>query len=275
MNYLFLLKNICEFVPNVGKAILQFYDNPHTFNVTKKDNSTPLTEADLAAHQLLMQYLTELTPELPVLSEEGKDIPFSERQLWGYYWLIDPLDGTKEFIEGNGEFTVNIALINQHRAVLGVIYHPISGDCFYAAEGQGAYLQKNSGEVLPIHTRSQPADGIEVLISRHHTPRGFKQIEEAAIAYHFHRQGSALKFCRIAEGKADVYPRVGPTSEWDTAAGQCIVEEAGGVLLQASGEPLQYNTKAALENPPFIVFADKNADRTLWLAWLLMRLQSM
>lgn len=275
MNYLSLLENINAFLPKVAEKILQFYADPLSLNITKKDNSTPLTAADLAANEMLVQFLTKLTPELPILSEEGKDIPFSERQQWEYYWLIDPLDGTKEFLEGNGEFTINVALIKKNKAVLGIIYHPVSDDCFFAAEGHGAFLQKRSGEKTAIHTRKCPADSIEVLISRHHTPKGFQQIEEAAIKYHFHRQGSALKFCRIAEGKADIYPRVGPTSEWDTAAGQCIVEEAGGEVLQASGQPLQYNTKPQLENPPFIVIADKKVDKTPWLAWLTMRLKTM
>lgn len=273
MDYQFLLENIIHFVPKVGDAILKFYSHPETFNITKKDNATPLTNADLAAHTLLLEYLTQLTPAIPVLSEEGPYISFSERQQWKYFWLIDPLDGTKEFIEGNGEFTVNIALIYQHRAVLGVLYHPVSGDCFYAAEGIGAHVQKSTGEILSLHTRPQPKESLEVLISRHHTPRGFQPIEDAAIPYHFHRQGSALKFCRIAEGNSDIYPRIGPTSEWDTAAGQCIVEQAGGAVVQASGERLQYNTKETLENPPFIVFADKNAGKSLWLTWLHARLK--
>lgn len=271
MDYESLLKNICAFLPEVGKMILQFYANPHTVNVTKKYDSTPVTEADVAAHNALMQRLTSLHPIYPVLSEEGKDIPFSERQQWEYYWLIDPLDGTKEFLDGNGEFTINIALIHQHRAVLGVIYHPVSGDCFYAAEGQGAFLRESSGKISALHTRPQSKTSLEILISRHHTPRGFHLLDDAAIPYHFHRQGSALKFCRIAEGKADIYPRVGPTSEWDTAAGQCIVEQAGGVVLLSSGEPLQYNQKPGLDNPAFIVFADKNVDHRDWLTWLQNR----
>ena len=219
--------------------------------------------------------MKKLTPHIPILSEEGRDIPFSERQQWDYYWLIDPLDGTKEFLEGNGEFAINIALIHQHRAVVGLIYQPTTHDCFFAAEGLGAFWQHRENEVVPLQARLYHESRLEVLISRHHTPQWLKQqLENTGKGFHLHGLGSSLKFCRLAAGLADVYPRLGPTSEWDTAAGQCIVEQAGGAVLQISGEPLQYNTKAELENPPFLAVADKHADWSSWLAWLVARLES-
>ncbi|MFI4954803.1 MAG: 3'(2'),5'-bisphosphate nucleotidase CysQ, partial [Gammaproteobacteria bacterium] len=267
--YLTVLETLQDFVPLVGQKILQFYEHRDSIEVTKKSNATPLTEADVAAHNMIVAELKKITPDVPVLSEEGKDIPFSERKQWDYYWLVDPLDGTKEFLEGNGEFTVNIALIEKHESVAGIIYQPTTRDYFFAAKKQGAYWRSPEGNYVPLHARIFNEANLAVLISRHHTPKWLtQQLESSNKPFHFHGLGSSLKFCRLASGLADVYPRMGPTSEWDTAAGQCIVEEAGGAVLQISGEPLRYNTKDELENPSFLAVADKHADWSGWFAWL-------
>ncbi len=269
MNYAQLLKDIRLFVPQVGREILNYYRDRETLPVTTKANHTPLTKADLAAHQLIEEKLKKLTPNIPFLSEESREIPFEIRRQWDCYWLVDPLDGTKEFLEGNGEFAVNISLILNHRCVLGVIYQPTTEDCFYAADGLGAYWHTMEGKEIKLHTRKYNEESVEVLISRHHTPKWLtEQLENSELNFHFHGVGSSLKFCRLAAGVADVYPRMGPTSEWDTAAGQCILEEAGGAILDLSGKPLQYNTKDNLDNPPFLAVADSQSNWTLWLEWL-------
>jgi 3'(2'), 5'-bisphosphate nucleotidase len=273
MNYLETLKAIENFVPVVGHEILKVYEQRKTIEIKTKANSTPVTQADMIAHDMIAAALKKLTPDIPLLSEEGKDIPFSIRSQWEYYWLVDPLDGTKEFIEGNGEFTVNIALIEKHLPVVGIIYQPTTQDYFFAAKNQGAYWRSPLGDYVQLHTRAYSKEHMEVLISRHHTPKWLlQQLESSNMPFHFQGLGSSLKFCRIASGLADVYPRLGPTSEWDTAAGQCIVEEAGGAVLQMSGEPLRYNTKDLLENPPFLSVADKHADWAEWLAWMKARI---
>lgn len=269
MNYLTALEALQNFVPVVGQKILQFYAHRSTIETSKKSDATPLTAADLASHNMIVQELQKITPDVPILSEEGKDIPFSERRHWEHYWLIDPLDGTKEFLEGNGEFSINIALIEKHQAVMGIIYQPTTQDYFFAVQHQGAYWRAPDGNYVPLRTRIFNAEHLEILISRHHTPKWLmQQLESGNVPFHFHGLGSSLKFCRLASGLADVYPRLGPTSEWDTAAGQCILEEAGGIVMQISGEPLRYNTKAELENPSFLAVADKHADWSGWLAWL-------
>lgn len=269
MNYPELLEGIRHFLPQVGREILHYYRERDSLNIVQKTNATPLTQADLASHKLIEEKLKKLTPNIPYFSEESAVIPFSVRREWDYYWLVDPLDGTKEFIEGNGEFAVNIALIHQHRAVLGVIYQPTTEDCFYAADGYGAYWQVMQSDPIQIHARKYDEAQLEVLVSRHHTPKWLtQQLESSALNFHFHGLGSSLKFCRIACGIADVYPRMGPTSEWDTASGQCIIEQAGGSVLDLSGKPLEYNRKDCLDNPPFLAVADKNADWSSWLEWL-------
>jgi 3'(2'), 5'-bisphosphate nucleotidase len=273
VDYLSTITQIKKFTPTVGNKILEFYAQRKTIEVTTKSNATPLTQADTVASQMIVEYLNHLTPDVPVLSEEGADIPFSERKSWDYYWLVDPLDGTREFLEGTDEFTVNIALIHKHKSVLGFIYQPTTRDFFYAATEKGVWWEKADGTQTPIHARKFNPEQINVLISRHHTPKWLTQrLENSGISYHFEPVGSSLKFCRLAAGVADMYPRGGPTSEWDTAAGQCILEQAGGLVLQISGDPLTYNKKESLENPSFMAIADKNADWPTWLKWFNERM---
>ena len=217
----------------------------------KRDDS-PLTAADLAAHRHLMEGLAQLTPELPRLSEEDAEIPFAERQAWHRYWLLDPLDGTREFVKRNGEFTINVALIDDGRPVLGVVHAPVLGTTYSAAEGGGAWKQTGDAAPIPLHTvrtRKPP----RLLTSRSHRSPALEKLMTRLSPHETLNIGSALKFGLVAEGGADLYPRLGPTSEWDTAAGQCVVEQAGGSVTDMSGSPLRYNTKESLINPHFLV----------------------
>lgn len=224
-------------------------DKPH---VEFKEDNTPLTEADLVANKVIIDSLTALTPDIPCLSEESADISYATRQSWQRYWLIDPLDGTKEFIERTGEFTVNIALIDGHESVFGIIYAPAIGRGFYGIKGQGAFEYNVAGDVHPIQIKAELDDHIRIVMSRRH---GVKKMPEfiAKIGSHeIIHAGSSLKFCLIAAGEADIYPRKGPTSEWDTAAAQCILEQAGGHIIGSDQKPLRYNSKDSLLNPHFL-----------------------
>lgn len=239
-----------------GKEILKVYAS--AFEVTQKADNSPLTQADMAAHRIIVAGLQQLTPEIPILSEESTAIPYAERQQWQTYWLVDPLDGTREFVKRNGEFTVNIALIHHHQAVLGVIHVPVSDTHYFAAQHLGAFKQVADAAVEKIQVRSCPVDHIVVAGSRsYRDPYVEKFLTQLPLSVELHSIGSSLKACLVAEGVADIYPRFGETSEWDTAAAQCIVEQAGGHLTDTLLQPLRYNTKASLLNPYFLVFADR------------------
>ena len=255
-----------------GEAILEVYNSD--FAVEQKDDKSPLTLADKRSHEIiekvLEQTITVNNSTVPILSEEGKEIPYDERIKWEYFWLVDPLDGTKEFIKRNGEFTVNIALIHKHKPILGIIYIPVKDVFYFAAANFGTYKLENSGiltdnlsieelidksQRLPLHSNDKTT--LTVVGSRSHTSEEFtefvKQLNQKHENVEFISSGSSLKLCLVAEGKADVYPRFGPTMEWDTAAGQAIVEQAKGTVMETeSNEPLNYN-KSNLLNPFFIV----------------------
>ncbi|MBK8533866.1 MAG: 3'(2'),5'-bisphosphate nucleotidase CysQ [Candidatus Competibacteraceae bacterium] len=235
------------------------------FGVTVKDDDSPLTAADLAAHQVIVAGLQRLTPEIPVLSEESASIPFAERSQWQRYWLVDPLDGTKEFVQRNGQFTVNIALIENHQPVLGVVRVPVTGSCYSAVRGYGAFREEPGQPAQPITVQPlQPDTPVRVVGSRSHGGPGLQAFVAKLGAYELVTTGSSLKFCQVAEGTADVYPRLSPTSEWDTAAAHAIVEVAGGRVVSAeTGESLRYNTRESLLNPHFIVYGDAGRD---WLS---------
>jgi len=247
-----LLQPVISIAQEAGKQILAIYERE--FNVIRKADKSPVTEADFAAHHAIIDGLKALTPELPVLSEESaNDIPFGERARWHCYWLVDPLDGTREFIKHNGEFTVNIALIEQHSPVLGVIHAPVSKISYFASRQCGAYKQQNGDG--PQQIRARPTKEIPVIaISRARcNPRQEKLLGNIGV-HQTISMGSSLKSCLVAEGKADLYARLGPTSEWDTAAAQCIIEQAGGHITDTRMQPLRYNTKPSLINPDFFVF---------------------
>ncbi len=252
--------DIREISHRAGKAILDVYQQD--FSVSHKKDNSPLTQADLASHTIICDALAALTPDIPLLSEESTEIDFSTRSGWTQYWLIDPLDGTREFVNRNDEFTVNIALISNHAPVFGVVYVPVTGVTYTGIENQGASRQEPGQAPMRIHVRQPCADPIIVIGSRSHANPKLLHHLAAIGDYEMVSMGSSLKFCLLAEGKADFYPRLGPTSEWDTAAAHAVVNAAGGKIITLDGEPLQYNRKESLLNPEFLVIADDSRD---WL----------
>jgi len=253
-----LLPAVLAVAHTAAREILAIYEAG--FNVEQKEDKTPLTEADLAAHEIIVAGLSELAPDIPILSEESGDIPFEVRSTWLRYWLVDPLDGTREFIQHNGEFTVNIALIDAGEPVLGVIVVPVSGTAYFAAQGGGAFKQFADNVAMPIKTRPFDVNNTVVAASRSHGNAAQQEFIARLGECHEVGLGSSLKFCLVAEGRADLYPRLGLTSEWDTAAAQCIVQQAGGLVLGLDLQKLTYNSKESLLNPHFLVFGDREHD---------------
>lgn len=251
-----LLLPVRDIARRAAQEILKVYDSDD-FGVADKQDNSPLTKADLAAHATICEGLSQLTPDIPVLSEESASIPFEVRAKWTRYWLVDPLDGTKEFIKRNGEFTVNIALIDGHRAVLGVVHVPVTDVCYFAAVGVGSFKLEPGSDPVKMATRALEPSHITVVGSRSHggdtlTEFTAKLPGDVSLM----SKGSSLKLCLVAEGKADIYPRFGPTSEWDTAAAQCVVEQAGGAVTDLAFNPIQYNAKQDILNPHFLVIGD-------------------
>ncbi|MEO5629641.1 MAG: 3'(2'),5'-bisphosphate nucleotidase CysQ [Thermomonas sp.] len=225
------------------------------FDVEHKEDRSPLTAADLAAHRCIVAGLQALTPDIPVLSEESKTLDIAQRRTWSRFWLVDPLDGTREFIKRNGEFTVNIALIEDGVASFGVIQQPVGGGVWHGAPGSGAF--RRDGDIdAGIHVRKPATRPLRIAASRSHRDVRTQALLDALTGSEAMACGSSLKFCRIAEGELDLYPRFGPTSEWDTAAGQAILEAAGGAVLDPRGRPLRYNQRDTLLNGDFIAFGD-------------------
>ncbi|KMM79753.1 3'(2'),5'-bisphosphate nucleotidase CysQ [Pseudomonas deceptionensis] len=255
-----LLEGVITLAHAAGAAILPFW-RADTEVITKADDS-PVTAADLAAHHVLLEGLTALDPSIPVLSEEDANIPQGVRAGWTRWWLVDPLDGTKEFISGSEEFTVNIALIEQGRVVFGVVSMPTSGRCYYGGAGLGAW-RADAGDVVPISVRNTPPEGeaLTVVASRRHSSpeqeRLLAGLSEHLGELQLTSVGSSLKFCLLAEGAADCYPRLAPTSQWDTAAAQGVLEGAGGVVLQLDGEPFSYPARESLLNDSFLALPAK------------------
>ncbi len=250
-----LLPAVIEITEHASKSILEVYDSD--FAVERKNDDSPLTTADMSSHKIIIDGLTNLTPDIPILSEESSSIPFEERRQWKIYWLVDPLDGTKEFIKRNGEFTVNIALIKDHQPVLGVVYVPVSNTAYYASTGNGSFKMTSGKQAEAIHIRKTIVGHITIAGSRSHASEMQKKLfnvlgpDVVTI-----NKGSSLKFCLIAEGEVDIYARFGPTSEWDTAAAHCVVKEAGGDVVDLNFNSLTYNTKDSILNPHFLVIGD-------------------
>jgi 3'(2'), 5'-bisphosphate nucleotidase len=252
-----LVADVCKLAREAASAILKVY--ARDFEVESKDDRSPLTEADMAAHHIIVDGLRRLTPGWPILSEESATIAWSERRQWTRYWLVDPLDGTREFIKRNGEFTVNIALIEADSPVLGVVQAPVTGEIAWASRGMGAWMAIGQDEARRCHTRPR-ADPLVVAGSRSHgTPRLAEMMQRVG-PHEITALGSSLKFLRIAAADADLYVRLGPTSEWDTAAAHCVLEEAGGAVIDLEGNPLRYNCKESLLNPEFVACGDKAQD---------------
>ncbi|MEO0997181.1 MAG: 3'(2'),5'-bisphosphate nucleotidase CysQ [Pseudomonadota bacterium] len=244
-----LADRVIPLAREAGRVILSVYESP--FAVEEKADRSPVTAADRRADALLSSGLAGLAPDYPVLSEEGGDVDWPLRRRWETYWLVDPLDGTREFVARNDQFTVNVALIHRHYPVLGVIHAPVGGATFVGRDG-GAVRIDADGERLPLPPTAAPDGPPRVLVSRSHRDDAVDRWLEDVGPHTTIPMGSSLKFCALAAGDADVYPRFGPTSEWDTAAGQAIVEAAGGSVRQTGGERLRYNAKESLLNPAFI-----------------------
>jgi len=259
---------LADIVREAGKAILEVYDTE--FEVEQKTDHSPLTVADTRSHRIIADSLRARYPDIPVLSEEGKTVPFELRRTWDRFWLVDPLDGTKEFIKRNGEFTVNIALIEKNTPVWGVIFIPVQDRLFLADVRQGCW--EISGAAKRRLTVAQlPGEGpVRIVTSRSHPSPGLEKILSLIPDHQIVNRGSSLKFCAVAGGEADFYPRFGPTWEWDTAAGQAIVTAAGGTMLDFTGKPFIYN-KEDLLNGPFLVASSEQ-----WLtgSGVLQRLRS-
>jgi 3'(2'), 5'-bisphosphate nucleotidase len=246
-----------------SEAILRVYEGG--FDVVHKADESPLTQADLAAHHCIVDGLAALTPDIPVLSEESAHlVEPATRLAWKRLWLVDPLDGTREFVKRNGEFTVNIALVEDGVATFGVIQAPVTGTVWHGAPGQGAWVRDARGE-RPLRTRAPAAAPLSVAASRSHRDARTDAVMSRMGRVDPVGLGSSLKFCRIAEGGMDVYPRFGPTSEWDTGAGQAILEGAGGLLVDPRGRPFRYNQRQTLLNGEFIALGDPSLP---WRSWL-------
>lgn len=230
---------------------MKFYSQAEVAT-TYKEGGSPLTSADIASHEVIVNHLQRLTPNVPVLSEESKSVPYGERRAWRTFWLLDPLDGTKEFIKRNGEFTVNIALVEDRRPVLGVVHAPALNVTYFAAHGVGAFKQTTRNRIRQIAARSLERTRLKVVVSRSHESEDVKRLLDRMEPFERLTMGSSLKICLVAEGEAHLYPRLGPTMEWDTAAAQCVVEVAGGTITDLSSQALRYN-KPDLHNPNFIV----------------------
>lgn len=257
-----LLPAVLAIARQAGERILAVYGED--FAVTTKDDRSPVTAADHAAHATILDGLGQLTPDLPVWSEEAAAAPWEVRQQWPVFWLVDPLDGTREFIRRNGEFTVNIALVRDHRPVLGVVHAPALGRDYWGAAGAGASRADGRGPARAIRV-SPPGQPVRICGSRSHRGDSLAGFLAAVGEHVFVPMGSSLKFCLIAEGAADVYPRLGPTSEWDTAAAQAVLEAAGGRVTDRAGRPLRYNTGPGVLNPHFLAWGGSGRD---WLGLL-------
>lgn len=250
MNLIELAADIRRIAREAGLAILDIYNRPGDWQVEIKGDDSPLTQADRVSNEIIVRQL----PEYPIISEENKEIPFAERQTYTRCWLVDPLDGTKEFIQRNGDFTVNIALVENGAPILGVVHIPATNETYWAVKGAGAFLEEAP---LQAATFALTDPGLKVVASRSHSNPETEAFIAGLNQPELVSRGSALKFLLLASGQAHVYPRLAPTMEWDTGAAQIVLEEAGGAVLQATtGAPLQYN-KENLLNPHFIAYGQR------------------
>lgn len=256
-----LASQVARLSIKAGEAIMAVYAKD--FNVETKEDNSPVTEADLKAHQIISEELAKLS-DYPVLSEESEKISFEERSSWQTYWLVDPLDGTKQFVKKQGEFCVCIALIDKNYPILGVVHVPVTGDTYVASVGNGAIKTDKQGVSQAIECR-EPTATLDIVASRSHRGEELdrfleklqKDLDEP---FNVVSAGSAIKACKVAEGSADLYPRLWLTSEWDTAAAQCVVEQAGGQFTDLDMKRMAYNTKESLLNPYFLVFGKNSLD---------------
>jgi 3'(2'), 5'-bisphosphate nucleotidase len=251
-----LAQSLLPIVERAGAAVMQIYDAG--FTVHHKEDNTPLTLADLESQRVIIEGLKRITPDIPILSEESAAAPWAERQTWRELWVVDPLDGTREFVKRNGEFTINIALVLEHEPILGIVAAPAQGIIFWGMAGVGAFSRRQGGEGRRIRTTA-PQTPLRVVGSRSHlSPQTAAYLTRLG-PHVMSGIGSSLKFCLLAEGKADLYPRFGATSEWDTAAGQAVLEAAGGQVTRMDGHRLRYNCRESVINSDFVAFSDPRA----------------
>ena len=245
-------------------AILEVYESD--FDVVRKDDASPLTAADLASHRCIVDGLRALTPDVPVLSEESTGIGAAERLGWHRLWIVDPLDGTREFVKRNGEFTVNIALVEAGVATFGVVLAPVTGVLWHGGAAWGAFRQARDGAETPTRVRAPAVAPLRVAASRSHRDARTGTFIERMGEVEPVGLGSSLKFCAVADGGIDVYPRFGPTSEWDTAAAQAVLEGAGGAVLDLQGRPFRYNRRETILNGGFVALGDVSLPWREWAA---------
>lgn len=257
------LNAVIDLSHRAGAAIMDIYQQD--FAVQQKADDSPLTQADLASHRILVAGLQALTPDIPCLSEEDADIAYAERKQWQRYWLIDPLDGTREFIKKNGEFTVNVALIDNGVPVLGVVHAPDQQTTWSGAQHTGAFKSQAGAAPQPIATAAADPNKPRVLVSKSHRSAQVDALLDKFPDFETLSVGSSLKFCMVAQGSADFYPRLGPTSEWDTGAAHAVLSAAGGRVTQTDGNDLRYNSKDSLLNPFFLAYGDTRVDWTAYL----------
>jgi len=244
------IQKIKDIALKAADAVMKIYEKD--FSVEYKDDNSPLTEADIKANEIICNALVNLYPNIPILSEENELVEYAHRESWKYFWCIDPIDGTKEFVKKNGEFTINIALIHNNVPVLGVVYAPVVKAMYWAKKGEGAFL---NAERLPLKTNKNPKEKLYVVASKSHFSGRTQEFIDSLDAKEIEQisKGSSLKLCMVADGSADIYPRLAPTMEWDTAAADAIVRESGKMCYEFESQtPLQYN-KQNLLNPWFIV----------------------
>ncbi len=255
------LERVLEIARLAGREILDVYE--HGMHVDYKADGSPVTNADRRAHAVIERSLQDMTPEIPILSEESERAVFDRRFRWSRFWLVDPLDGTREFVSRNGEFTINIALVEPSGPVLGVVHSPVHNTSYCGLEGHGAFMSTDGGSLRSIRVRSRPARNVTMVCSRSHAGANVEQFRKnmarAFGTVEMVGMGSSLKICLVAEGVADVYPRLGPTSEWDTAAAQCVLESAGGSMTDVQGNRIRYN-KTDILNPWFLACGDPDVD---------------
>ena len=245
-----LIEQLIDISKEAGEAILEIYSTNFDYKV--KDDSSPLTKADIVSNNIICERLESLNPNIPILSEENSEIPFKIRSSWKQYWLIDPLDGTKEFIKRNGEFTVNIALIDNMKPVIGVIHAPVLNETYWGSISEGSFYLKENNQEEKLCIEKDISNIVTVAVSRSHPSEKLNAFLKKIEGCNIITVGSSLKFCLIARGLADIYPRFGPTSEWDTAAGEAILKYSGGEIVTSHAKNIQYNTKNDHINPNFI-----------------------
>ncbi|GAB5477344.1 MAG: 3'(2'),5'-bisphosphate nucleotidase CysQ [Marinobacter nauticus] len=248
MHYSSILPDVIKIADEASEKVLHIYQSD--FKVNYKEDHSPITAADIASHDIIVKGLRQISRDIPILSEEGAEIPWEERKKWRRFWLIDPIDGTKDFTQRTGEFTVNIAMIEDGEPVMGVVTAPALKEAFWGIRGEGAHMRDRTGRVHRIRV-AEPKETLRVVASKNHLNEETRAFIEALGSHETVQAGSSLKFCRIAEGHADIYPRMAPTSEWDTAAAHAVLVAAGGKVQTPEGQPLVYGKENIL-NPNFI-----------------------